>query len=237
MITPALPVAILAGGLATRLRPITEKIPKSLLDINGEPFIAHQLRLLRQNGINRVVICVGYLGEMIRDFVGDGNKFGLDVDYSFDGPLLLGTGGALKKALPKLNHEFFVIYGDSYLPCDYMHAQKQFVGSGKLSLMTLFHNKNMWDKSNVEFRGGAIIEYNKLKQTESMEYIDYGLGIFKADAFEMVPDNLNYDLSELYKLLLQKDQLFGQVVMQRFYEVGSYTGIQELSKYLTRSSI
>jgi len=232
MITRVLPVAILAGGLATRLRPITEKIPKSLVDINGEPFIAHQLRLLKKNGINHVVICVGYLGEMIRDFVGDGSKFGLEVDYSLDGPLLLGTGGALKAALPKLGREFFVVYGDSYLPCDYMYAQKQFIKSGKLSLMTLFHNKNMWDKSNVEFRDGAIIEYNKLKQTKAMEYIDYGLGIFNADAFKMVPDNLNYDLSELYKLLLQQDQLFGQIVTERFYEVGSHAGIKELSKYL-----
>src|SRR5262245_12440836 len=119
-----LPAAILAGGLATRLRPITEKIPKALIEINGEPFLAHQLRLLRGNGIERVVICAGYLGEQIRGFAGNGNRFQLHIDYSFDGPVLLGTGGALRRALGLLGPAFFVIYGDSYLTCDYAAVER-----------------------------------------------------------------------------------------------------------------
>jgi len=133
----SLPVAILAGGLATRLSPITEKIPKSLLDIDGEPFILHQFSLLRSKGIDRVVVCVGYLGEMIQSLVGDGGRYGLKVEYSYDGKRLLGTGGAIKKALPMLGESFFVLYGDSYLPCNYMDVQAAFESCGKEALMTV----------------------------------------------------------------------------------------------------
>src|SRR5581483_11827358 len=114
-----IPVAILAGGLATRLRPITEKIPKSLVPVAGQPFLHHQLKQLHAQGIRHAVLCVGHLGEMIRDDFGDGSAYGIRLEYSFDGPKLLGTGGALKQALPKLGKEFFVLYGDSYLPIDY----------------------------------------------------------------------------------------------------------------------
>ena len=118
MSEPLHPVAILGGGLATRLRPLTDRIPKALVDVNGEPFIAHQMRLLRSNGVERVVYCAGYRGEMIREYTGDGARFGLEVEYSFDGPAPLGTAGAIKRALPLLGESFFVLYGDSYLPCD-----------------------------------------------------------------------------------------------------------------------
>ena len=117
------PVAILAGGLATRLQPLTRTLPKALVDVNGEPFVAHQLRLLRSRGIARVVICASHLGEMLLEYVGDGTRFGLEVGFSFDGPRPLGTAGALRKALPLLSEAFFVLYGDSYLPCPYTVVQ------------------------------------------------------------------------------------------------------------------
>src|SRR5262249_17995413 len=139
MSTEMLPVAILAGGLATRLRPLTETIPKALVEVNGEPFIAHQLRLLRAKGIERVVVCSGSLGEMIRERIGKGALFGLRVEFVFDGPRLLGTAGAIKQALPALGQAFFVMYGDSYLPCDYRAVQTDFERSGKPALMTVFH--------------------------------------------------------------------------------------------------
>jgi NDP-sugar pyrophosphorylase family protein len=148
-----LPIAILAGGLATRLRPITETIPKALIEVAGEPFLAHQLRLLRRYGFERVVLCVGYLGEMIQAFAGNGAAFGLRVEYAFDGPQLLGTGGALRRALPLLGERFAVIYGDSYLPCDYQAALAAFDDSGKLGLMSVYRNEGRWDTSNVEFTG------------------------------------------------------------------------------------
>src|SRR5258708_7251307 len=122
----SLPVAILAGGLATRLRPVTEKIPKLLVEVAGEPFFSHQLRLLKQAGLTRIVLCVGHLGEQIVALYGDGAKWGVQIDYAFDGPKLLGTGGALIRALPKLGEAFYVLYGDSYLSIDYRTVGKAF---------------------------------------------------------------------------------------------------------------
>src|SRR5690606_14619245 len=138
------PVAILAGGLATRLRPITEKIPKALVEVAGKPFINHQLEYLRDQGITRVVLCVGYLGERIEDAIKDGRAFGLDVSYSYDGSTLLGTGGALQQTSPLLGDDFFVLYGDSYLPCDFFDVQKAYIDSGEPALMTVLHNGNQW---------------------------------------------------------------------------------------------
>lgn len=231
-----LPVAILAGGLATRLRPLTEKVPKSLLEVNGEPFIAHQLRLLRTRGITRVVLCVGHLGERVRDAVGDGRAFGVQVNYSFDGAVLLGTAGAVKNAVPALGEAFFVLYGDSYLVCDYAAVAQEFSRAGKLALMTVFRNEGMWDGSNVEFSAGKIIAYSKKERTERMQYIDYGLGVFHAAAFDRLPAGQACDLADLYRDLLQSGQLAGLEVRQRFYEVGSPAGLEETAEFLASSA-
>src|SRR5690349_10715173 len=181
---PMLPVAILAGGLATRLRPVTEKIPKALVEVNGEPFLAHQLRLLSASGIRRVTLCVGYLGEMLQAYAGDGRRFGLEVSYSFDGAELRGTAGAVAQARELLGESFFVLYGDSYLPCDYAAVERAFEESGKPALMTVYHNRDRWDTSNVEFRGGRILAYDKTVRTSAMRHIDYGLGVFHCSAFD-----------------------------------------------------
>src|SRR5438876_1042545 len=146
-----LPVAILAGGLATRLRPITERIPKVLVPVAGKPFLAHQLELLRTQGLTRVVLCLGHLGERVRQVFGDGQAHGVTLQYSFDGPVLLGTGGALKQALPLLGENFFVLYGDSYLPIDFRPVGDSFERSGKLGLMTVYENQGRYDTSNVVF--------------------------------------------------------------------------------------
>jgi NDP-sugar pyrophosphorylase family protein len=227
-----LPVAILAGGLAMRLRPLTETIPKALVDVNGEPFIAHQLRLLRTAGIERVVVCTGYLGEMIQEQVRDGARFGLRVEFAFDGPRLLGTAGALKQALPALEPAFFVLYGDSYLPCDYRAVQTVFAQSGKQALMTVFHNQGRWDTSNVECVEGCILAYDKQHPTPSMHHIDYGLGVFMHSAFARVPDHQFYDLAVLYQELLKDGELTTYEVRQRFYEIGSFVGLEETRRYL-----
>ncbi|MBI3799193.1 MAG: nucleotidyltransferase family protein [Deltaproteobacteria bacterium] len=228
-----LPVAILAGGLATRLRPLTETIPKALVEVNGEPFIAHQLRLLRANGIERVVVCTGYLGEMIQERVGDGASFGLQLEFAYDGPRLLGTAGALKQALPALGQAFFVLYGDSYLPCDYRAVQAAFARSGKPALMTVFHNQGRWDTSNIEYVKGCLVAYNKFHPTPRMQYIDYGLGIFSSSAFALVPESQSYDLAVLYQELLSTGDLAACEVGQRFYEIGSFAGLAETQRYLT----
>lgn len=226
------PIVILAGGLATRLRPLTETIPKALVDINGVPFIAHQLQLLKRNQINRVVICSGYLGEMLQDYVGDGSQFDMQIDYSFDGETLLGTAGAIKKAQPLLDEHFFVIYGDSYLPCDYAAVQNAFLQQKKLGLMTVFKNQGQWDSSNVHYAKGEIYCYDKIHRTPDMHYIDYGLGLFNKHAFDPVPTNKPYDLALLYQNLLDDQQLAAYEVKERFYEVGSFAGIEELGYHL-----
>jgi NDP-sugar pyrophosphorylase family protein len=227
-----LTVAILAGGRATRLGPLTQNLPKSLLELNGEPFAIHQLRLLHAKGIRRVVLCVGHLGTLIQRTLGDGNALGLQVDYSFDGAALLGTAGAIKNALPKLGDAFFVMYGDSYLPCDYAAIAQAFESSHKLGMMTVFHNEGKWDTSNVEFDGKEILAYSKINRTSRMRYIDYGLGVFRGQAFARLPAGEPSDLTEVYTDLLHRKQLAAFEVHERFYEIGSPTGLRETEQFL-----
>ena len=233
-----LTVAILAGGLATRLRPMTETVPKSLVEVNGEPFIVHQLRLLQAKGIGHVVLCVGHLGSLVQRAIGDGTALGLQVDYSFDGPALLGTAGAVRNALPKLGDSFFVMYGDSYLPCDYVAVARNFETVNVLGMMTVFRNDGQWDTSNVEFEAGEhergeIVAYSKTNRTLRMRYIDYGLGVFRAEAFRGLPSGEACDLARLYTDLLQRKQLAAFEVRERFYEIGSLAGLRETAAFLT----
>jgi len=226
-----LPVTILAGGLGTRLRPIMDGIPKSLVMVRGEPFLAHQLRLLHGAGIRRVVLCVGHLAEMIRDFVGDGARFCLSVELSFEGPELLGTAGAIRRALPLLGDSFFVLYGDSYLPCRYLEVQEAFFQSGKPGLMTVFQNEDRWDASNVELEGGAVRAYDKVVKTPRMRHIDYGLGVFHRAVFERLPER-PYDLACVYQDLLKRGDLAALEVEERFYEIGAVEGLEMLAEFL-----
>ncbi len=227
-----LPVAILAGGLATRLRPVTETIPKALLPINGRPFLAHQLRLLKQSGIDRAVLCVGYLGEQIREYAGDGGAFGMEILYSFDGESLLGTAGAIRRALPLLGDAFFTLYGDSYLRCDYRSAEEALMRSGKPALMTVFRNEGLWETSNVEFSDGVILAYDKKNRTPRMRHVDYGLGVFRREACKRIPDGRSYDLASLYQGLVKDHALAALEMPERFYEIGSLQGIRDLEAFL-----
>jgi MurNAc alpha-1-phosphate uridylyltransferase len=226
-----LPVAILAGGLATRMKPITESIPKSLLDVHGKPFIARQLECLAERGAHRAVICIGHLGGLIRQSVGHGDRFGLDVQYSDEGPTLLGTGGALKKALPLLGEMFLVLYGDSLLEIDYETVERSFMESGRKGLMTVYRNEGLFDASNVLFADGRIRMYDKAHRVPEMRHIDYGLGGLRSDAFEGLAQGANVDLAVLYQNLLAEDQLAGFEVFQRFYEIGSPAGLAETRRY------
>lgn len=231
-----LPVAILAGGLATRLRPITEKIPKSLVEVAGEPFLAHQLRLLHARGIRKAVLCVGHLGEMIETDFGDGARFGIEVRYSSDGPVLLGTGGALRQALPLLGDAFFVLYGDSYLPADYAAVEAAWCASGKEALMTVFRNEGAWDTSNVEFSEGKIVRYDKRDRTPAMRHIDYGLSLFTAKVFADRAAGERFDLSDVQRDLVAHGRMAGYEVRERFYEIGSHAGLDELNRLLAKKS-
>jgi len=231
------PVAILAGGLATRLRPATDKIPKALLSVAGEPFLVHQLRLLRTEGFRKIVLCVGYLGELIAAQIGDGKRFGLQIDYSSDGPTLLGTGGALKRAISKLGERFLVIYGDSYMPADYAAIVEAFVRSDKSALMTVFENEGRWDASKVWFDGGQIHRYDKRVRTPEMRHIDYGVSVLTREIFADFPDNTPFDLSDLYARLVSAKQMAAYEVKQRFYEIGSAEGLAELDALLRNNPV
>lgn len=230
---PSLPtLALLAGGLATRLHPITQQIPKSMVEVAGRPFIAHQLELCVRKGVRKVVVCSGYLAEQIEAYVGNGSQFAVKVEYSIDWPLLLGTGGALKKALPLLGSEFFVMYGDSYLDIDFAPVYNAFVRSHKAALMTVYPNKNRWDTSNVEFFDGEIRNHDKVNRTAKMQYIDYGLGLFRSEAFADWPDDSPFDLAHVYAALVKHANVAGYEVSKRFYEIGTPAGLKETSEIL-----
>jgi len=228
------PVAILAGGLATRLKPITAKIPKVLVPVAGKPFLVHQLELLRSQGIRRVVLCLGHLGEMVEQDFGDGGTHGIHLEYSYDGSVLLGTGGALKRALPKLGEKFFVLYGDSYLPLPFAPVAEAFERSGKLGLMTVYRNEGKYDTSNVVFGDGEIKVYDKKQRLSEMRHIDYGLSMFRAEAFARYPANKAFDLADVMRDLVAEKQLAGFEVKERFYEIGSHAGLEELNALLSR---
>jgi NDP-sugar pyrophosphorylase family protein len=226
------PVALLAGGLATRLRPITEKIPKALVDIDGRPFIDHQLALLRRNGIRRVVMCLGYRGEMVRDHCGDGSNYNMELEYSFDGDKLMGTGGAIRRAAPLLADVFWVMYGDSYMDIDYRRVLDFFDRSGPQGLMTVLRNQGRWDKSNVVFRENTLLKYDKRTVTPEMDYIDYGVGILRRDALAEVPEDRPSDLAELYTRMVEQRRMIGYEVTNRFYEIGTPAALEEARRYL-----
>ena len=232
---PALPLptlALLAGGLATRMRPFTETLPKSLLPVAGEPFIAHQLRRIAAEGVGEIVICAGHLGEQIADFVGDGGRFGCTVRYSWDGPRLLGTGGALRQALPLLGDRFLVLYGDSLLPVRFAPVWQAFCDSLMPALMTVFRNEGRWDTSNVAFSQGVIRAYDKRARTPRMRHIDYGLGAIEAAALAQRPPGQPFDLAEFYRDLARTGRLAGFEVAERFYEIGSPQGLAETRTFL-----
>ena len=232
MNTP-LPVLILAGGLAKRVRPITNNIPKSLIEINGKPFINWQLKYLSSQGIKKVILSIGYLGEKIENYVGNGEKYDLEVKYSYDGKDLLGTGGAIKKAFPLLEKNFFVLYGDVFLPIEYLKIENFFYQNKEKPLITIFKNDNRWDRSNIIYEKNRIIEYNKFTNKTNMKYIDYGLSILNKEIFGLYKEVNKFDLSKMMHFLSINDNLNGFIVDKRFYEIGSYDGIKETEIFLS----
>ena len=226
------PVALLAGGMATRLRPITETIPKAMVEVAGRPFIDHQLELLRRKGIRRVVMCLGYRGQQLERHVGDGSAWGMQVSYSYDGETLMGTGGAVRRALHMLGDAFWVMYGDSYMDIDYAAVLEHFDRSGAEALMTVLRNGNRWDTSNVLFRDGRLLRYDKQNRTPDMDYIDYGVALLRRPAAERIPTDRPFDLAELYTALVAEGKMVGHEVTNRFYEIGTPAALEEAALYL-----
>jgi MurNAc alpha-1-phosphate uridylyltransferase len=231
-----LPLAILAGGYATRLGLLTSETPKCLIEINGRPFVDWQLDLLIAHGYSNFIFCVSYKSDAVQEYLGDGSSRGARIQYSLDGNTQLGTGGAIQKALPKLGEKFGVIYGDSYLPTNYAAAEQFFLNSKSCALMTVYENKNQFDSSNVEFIDGKLINYEKGSSSGQMHHIDYGITFFREAAFRNWRNHLSFDLSEVCHQLATQGELIGFEVLERFYEIGSLQGIGEFSQYLKEAS-
>jgi NDP-sugar pyrophosphorylase family protein len=229
-----LPVAILAGGLATRLGDVGRTTPKSLVDVAGQPFIAHQIDLLREHDLTDIVLCTGHLSSQVEDVVGDGSRYGVRVRYSHDGPNPLGTGGALRHALPLLGKAFLALYGDSYLACDYRAVGHAFMTSGRQALLTVFRNQDRWDRSNVLCLDGRIVQYSKTHRTPGMRHIDYGLAAMRAEALLAYPENEALDLARVYEDLVAQGALAAYEVSTRFYEIGTPSGLDDTRQHLGR---
>jgi N-acetyl-alpha-D-muramate 1-phosphate uridylyltransferase len=227
-----MPAVILAGGLASRLSPLTETIPKSLVEVAGHPFLWHQLQLLKRRGIRHVVLAVGHLGEQIQDRYGGGAQLGIRLEYSFDGPVLLGTAGAIRKALPLLPERFFVLYGDSYLTCDYSAVEASFRKSNLPGLMTVYRNDDRYDRSNVTYDGSRILRYDKRDHYPDMSHIDYGLGAFHRSVIADLPEGETCALTTVCQQLLREGNLAAFEVRERFYEIGSPAGLRDTERFL-----
>jgi N-acetyl-alpha-D-muramate 1-phosphate uridylyltransferase len=227
-----LPVAILAGGLATRLRPLTEHLPKSLVPVAGRPFISHQLELLRRQGIRRVVLCLGHLGDQIRAALHTSVAAGLKISYSFDGPQPLGTGGALRRALPLLGEHFFVLYGDSYLPCSLAAVESAYRSARRPALMTVLRNQDRWGTSNVLLEAGRLLAYDKRAPRPGMAHVDFGLSVLARGVLAHYADGAVLDLADVLRQLAREGELAAFEVSERFYEIGSMQGLKDAEEFL-----
>jgi len=230
-------VAILAGGLATRLRPLTAEIPKSLIPIQSKPFLEYQLDFLKRGGVEGIVLCVGYLGEQIEEYFGNGKEFGVNISYSYEGKKLLGTAGALKNAQNLLEDTFLTMYGDSYLFLDFSVIMSYFKSQDKLALMTVYKNRDRYDKSNTVIAGNLVKYYSKKEKTEGMVYIEYGANIFKKEVLEFIPEGQPYTLEALFPRLIEQEQLLAYEVHKRFYQIGSPEGLEEFKRYVLQSEV
>lgn len=227
------PVAILAGGFATRLQPVTRTTPKALVGVAGQPFIDHQVDLLRRNGVRRLVLCLGHLGEQVEAHLGDGRDRGMEIRYSYDGDTLVGTAGALKRASDQLGETFWVMYGDSYMDIDYRAVFNAMSRTDALGLMTVIRNEGRWDRSNVLFEDGRLVRYDKKAPTPAMAHIDYGVALLRRPVLDRVPAGRFVDLADVYRDLVDEGRMIGHPVTRRFYEIGTPSGLEETRAYLS----
>jgi NDP-sugar pyrophosphorylase family protein len=228
---------ILAGGIGTRMWPETKTMPKTLLPVHGKPFAAWQLSWLARSGIDSVVYSIGYLGDAVRAYVGDGSPWGVSVVYVDEGEHLRGTAGALRLALDScvLEDDFLVLYGDSWLQVDPAAVLLSLRGRPEPALMTVHRNEGQWDASNVVFDGRKIVRYTKglAERPPEMCWIDYGLTALRRSVLaERVPPDRISDLAPVLSALAAEGQLAGFEVSDRFYEIGSPQGRVELEALL-----
>jgi putative flippase GtrA/molybdopterin-guanine dinucleotide biosynthesis protein A len=223
-------ICILAGGLGTRLGERVEQLPKPLLEVAGRPFLWHQLRLLASAGAGEVVLCVGYMGETIRQQIGS-ELFGLQIAYSFDGAELDGTLGAIRRARSLLGERFLVLYGDTYLRIDYAAVAAAWHASRLPAMMCVLHNDGRWEDSNALYGDGRVLAYDKREPLADMRWIDYGLGGLEQAALDRVPAETT-DLCDLYHELAREGRLCGFEASERFYEIGTPAALAETDAFL-----
>jgi len=212
---------------------MTEKIPKCLLPVLGRPFVDLQLELLARRGIKDVVFCIGYLGDQVRQHLGDGKKWGVHVSYSDEGPNLLGTAGAIKKAESLLGDVFFLLYGDSYLLLDYQKIWEHFIRRQNLGMMVIYRNEDQLEKSNIREEKDYIVAYDKTGRTPGMNYINEGLSVLRKASLSNIPSGQSFSQEAFFDILIQRRELLAYPTDQRFYEMGSSSGLAELEKYLS----
>jgi NDP-sugar pyrophosphorylase family protein len=228
-----LQAAILVGGLGTRLGSLTQTIPKSMVPVNGKPFLEHQVGLLKRSGIDDFVLCVGYLGDKVEGYFGDGGSWGVRVRYSYDWPRLLGAAGALKGAEPLLEDCFFVTYGDAYLRADYRGIMKALVDSGGLGVMAVYENHNRFGPSDVVVKEGHVVLYDKRGRGAGMEWVNFGVSALRKGALALLPPGKECGEEEFYGELIKRDELLAFPVKGRFYEIGTPGALEEFERFIS----
>ncbi|HKW04869.1 MAG TPA: sugar phosphate nucleotidyltransferase [Nitrososphaerales archaeon] len=224
---------ILAGGLGTRLRPLTDYTPKPMVVVEGRPFLEHEIQLLKGYGMHRFVICAGYNSKVILDYFGSGEKLGVQISYSVE-EKLLGPAGALKKAEMMLDEEFLVTYGDAYLVMDYNRAWDYFLQSGKLGMMVVYFNNNRYGKSDLDVSNGYVKMYDK-RGAPQLKWINYGVSFLRKSALRFIPPERVYGEEEFYNRLIEERELLAFETMERFYEIGTPDSLKEFSDYISKS--
>lgn len=230
-------MVILAGGLGTRLRPLTSEVPKALIPIGGKPFLHHQIDLLKRRGIRDIVLCIGHLGDRVKDYFGDGRWLGVRIKYSEEESQLLGTAGAIKNAEPLLRDEFFLMYGDSYLMIDYREVMRYFRRFDRLGLMVVWRNVDRFERSNVMVEGNLVTAYNKDQKSPDMVYINYGLSVLRKEALAFIPAGRPFSQEDFYQILIDQGELLTFEVEQRFYEIGSPKGLEEFGMLIASGGV
>jgi len=225
-------VVILAGGLGTRLRPLTYKIPKAMVPIKGKPFLEHQLKILKNNGLNDIVICIGYLGEEVKKYFGNGEKWGLNIEYSFEREPL-DTGGAIKNAEDRLENEFLALYGDTFLDINYKDLISYSRKKAKLGTIVVFKNKPKIFKNNIEINDKKeVIAYNKTEEDKA-NCVDAGVEIFKKNILKLIPSNKVVSLEkDIYPILIEKRELIAYLTNHRFYDIGTFEQLKKINQIL-----
>lgn len=225
-------IVIICGGLATRLGNLAKKTPKSMMDINGKPFIEHQIEMLKKQNIKNIVLCTGHLSEKIESYLGDGKNFGVDIKYSYDGGKRLGPMGAVKNAESILEKDFFIMYGDSYIFVDFNKVYDFYKENNELVCMVVYKNKNKYDKSNLIVENNRVIGHKDLKVEGKIEYIDYGTSILNKKSLDFIPKDSFFSTEDFFKKMIKKNQLLAYEIKKRFYHIGNPKALEEFRNFV-----